>query len=183
MQKLTQPTSKIGAEFLDEMGDTLRVMAASDGGAFILNPDSDLRFPNAEAPALALAILTAAGLIKPAGVVAEDETQGHRRQTIDGEYYSANDDPQFWVGSVDRTMVAFLNEAQYLVRSTAVRDYFADETARAAESAEKELTKRRDVLAQEFIPQIPGITYDKLATDGIKRAIDMIIQLQDEAKK
>lgn len=142
-----------------------------------------LNIPAAEVPGIALAILTAAGLIKPAGLVAEDETQGHRRQTIDGEYYSANSDPEFWVDSVDRTMTAFINEAQYLVRSTAVRDYFADETAREAEA-----TRRRDEMAAKLfdlpVHELhPGpFTYVD-STEVVRNAIDMIIKLQDEAKK
>lgn len=83
MKSLATPSSKTGAEFLDEMGDTLRIKAAADGGAFILNPDSDLRFRNDQAPAIALAILKAAGFVpsgnnEPSGFKACVETAaGH----------------------------------------------------------------------------------------------------------
>jgi len=103
-----------------------------------------IRIPNDQAPAVALAILTAAGF-EPSG---SNEPSGLRESV--------------------ETAAGYLDDAVHLAKGAA---------------AAKELTKRRDELAQEFIPHIPGITYDKLATNGIKRAIDMIISLQDEATK
>lgn len=49
-------------EFRDERGETLSIKAAADGGAFMLVPDTILRFSNETAPAMALAILEAAGV-------------------------------------------------------------------------------------------------------------------------
>lgn len=101
--------------------------------------------PNSEAPAVALAILTAAGFVPRGNRPDSDSIQE----------------------SVD-TAAGYLDDAVRLS---------------AGAAAAKELTKRRDALAHKLVPHIPGITYGTLATAGIKHAIDMIIQLQDEATK
>lgn len=129
-------------EFLDEMGDTLRIKAAADGGAFILNPDSDLRFPNAEAPAVALAILTAAGW------------------------------PGDYPGGASHQILADLRRVVEIT---------------GQEVAKKELTRRRDELAKEVAKKSdwsrPDVVRFADLQDDAQTAIDMIIQLQDEATK
>ena len=165
----------------NEDGYQLEIFAASPNAKFVIStptaPGNRMFIPNDQAPALALAILAAAGHIKPAGVVAEDDKMGHRRQTIDGKDFSANPDPQFWVTTATQNEERFIYTAQQLVNSTAVRDYFTNETARAADKAEQELTRRRDDLARKH--GVGGGSYDTTAA-GAQTLIDAIIATQDE---
>lgn len=58
--------------------------------------------------------------------------------------------------------------------------YLADHVeAQAEDAAEKELTRRRDELARK-LTGFPAYNYQS-ASNTIQRAIDIIIQLQDEA--
>lgn len=128
-------------ELKDEGGDPLSVRSTLDGAAFILEaPEVVLRFPNTDAPAVALAILTAAGFVPRGNRVDPDNFQ----QCVD-------------------TAAGHLDDAVLI----------AD-----GEAAKKELTRRRDELAKQLTPL--AATYSA-ALPAIQTAIDMIIQLQNEA--
>lgn len=133
-------------EFADVDGSGMIVEGVKSFGTFAIKFANTYReFPTAQAPAVALAVLTAAGFVP----------RGNRR------------DSDSFQESVD-TAAGYLDDAVRLQAGTA---------------AKAELTRRRDELAKDFIRHLPDLTYDKIATAGIKRAIDMIITLQDEAKK
>lgn len=105
-------------------------------------------FPNADAPAVALAIITAAGFV-PRGNRADSDS---------------------FQESVD-TAAGYLDDAVLIQAGTA---------------AKAELTRRRDELARQIylsaIGEDDGGSY-KHRNPITQTAIDMIIQLQDEAAK
>lgn len=149
MQNATPNTTR--TEFADIDGDTMRVGQADAQGHFSISMDGPYVTMHAEqAPAMALAILTAAGFVP----------RGNRR------------DSDSFQESVD-TAAGYLDDAVLIAAGTA---------------AKKELTKRRDDIAAKLfdLPVYelhPGpFTYFD-STEVVRNAIDMIIQLQDEASK
>lgn len=124
--------------------DSIEIKAALNGEAFLLgSTDPDLRFFNTDAPAMALAILTAAG-------------------------YALGNDRRGSIGAHEMvdTAAGMLNDAVRIGQRN---------------QAHAELNRRRDKLAQELI-QDACYAYRHAAADQ-QRAIDMIIQLQDDAAK
>lgn len=140
MNSLATPDTS-NYEFRDERGDTLGIKAAAGGGAFMLVPDAILRFPNQQAPAMALAILKAAGFVPRGNRVDSDSFQ----ECVD-------------------TAAGYLDDAVLI----------AD-----GQAAKKELTRRRDELAEKYFRN----DYCDLQFPSHRLAIDDMIQLQDEATK
>lgn len=143
--------SKPRTEFADIDGDTMQVGHSAEQDHFLITMDGPyLTLHATQAPAVALAILTAAGFVP----------RGNRR------------DSDSLQESVD-TAAGYLDDAVHLA---------------AGAAAAKVLSKRRDELAKALfdLPVYslhPGpFTYVE-CTEVVRAAIDMIIQLQDEATK
>lgn len=145
MTSLATPNRKIGAEFLDVDGDIMRVQQVIGSESFGIKFASTYReFPNTDAPAVALAILTAAG------VQAAD--------TSNSDLFRGDEAGAEWA-------VMWLEKLAEVQRIKSAADI---------------LNERRDALASE-------IDKDATCYEGTcvvaRAAIDMIIQLQDEATK
>lgn len=137
MNDLSKPTVATNAEFTSASGDVLLVANGAEMFHIIAAPRGpSLLFPHADAPAIALAILTAAGVTS-----------------------APHDD-------ADSVQLALAQLQEW-------------EGIRRNQAAQQELTRRRDELALQLIP-IKEATYS-LALPAIQRAVDMIIQLQDQA--
>lgn len=149
MQNATPNTTR--TEFADIDGDTMQVGQTDAQGHFSISMQSPYVTLHADqAPAVALAILTAAGFVP----------RGNRADSDSFQEY------------VD-TAAGYLDDAVLIAAGTA---------------AKKELNKRRDDMAAKLfdLPVYelhPGpFTYFD-STEVVRNAIDMIIQLQDEASK
>lgn len=73
----------------------------------------------------AIQVLAESGLIELPIEVSETFTRGIREQTINGRHYSSNDDREFWVRNAQYAMDRFIDAAQSLANTVAVRNYFA----------------------------------------------------------
>lgn len=77
------------------------------------------------ATAPAIQALAKSGLTELPTNVSETYTRGVREQTINGQKYSSNEDPEFWTQQAEREKNRFIRAAQAFVDAAALRDYFA----------------------------------------------------------
>lgn len=148
MNDFSKPTVATNAEFTSAGGDVLLVADGAEMFHIVAGLSGpSLLFPRTDAPAIALAILKAAGFVP-----------------------SGNSEPSGFKACVE-TAAGHLDDAVLIQAGTA---------------AQAELTRRRDELANEHAPRldsVAGSNWYENVSPGLRSAIDMIIQLQDEATK
>jgi hypothetical protein len=105
-------------------------------------------------------------------------TQNGLQQLVNGQYYSANGDVEFWEESIPERWDHVHKLAEEAVKAEAVLAFLREKKKSSAGAARD---KRRDELADELAPRIPGLGknwYTNVSV-GMQHAIDRIIEMED----
>jgi len=111
-------------------------------------------------------------------------TVGGMQQMIDGEFFSANSDPEYWRESIPGRWRHVENLVSEAVKAEAVLAYLEDAPARQEAKAIAARDKRRDELVDELAPRLIGMGpnwYSNVSV-GMQRAVDRIIEMEGAAK-
>lgn len=116
------------------------------------------------------------------GLVVTEEripyTEGGLQQLINGKYFSANGDVEYWKESNPRRWQHVYNLADEAIKAEAVLA-FLEEKEEKRKSADAARDERRDELAAELAPRLGGAAnwYGNVS-QGLRNAIDRIIEME-----